>query len=230
VSVNSHLPINARGNAPQKYLAFAPAQPASIKLERCYIGSTIACCGTYRVFENCLAQCGRQIELNVAVLPATGDKVEPDPLFYFAGGPGGAATFMAPLFKAEFSELNKTRDIVMVDQRGAGGSNLLACPSPDKPFDVSDGATLSAYAEACLKRIYSDPRWYTTCDNVDDVNEVRQAPGYDKINISGGLYGGTVVQVNLLQHPETVRAALIYNSTLLDYPFFKHIANSSQRA
>jgi pimeloyl-ACP methyl ester carboxylesterase len=65
---------------------------------------------------------------------------------------------------------------------------------------------------------------------VDDVNEVRQALGYDKINISGGSYGGTVVQVYLLQYPETVRTAIINNSTLIDYPIFEHIAASSQRA
>ena len=62
------------------------------------------------------------------------------------------------------------------------------------------------------------------------MNEVRQALGYDKINISGGSYGGTVVQVYLLQHPDTVRTALINNSTLIDYPIFEHLADSSQRA
>jgi pimeloyl-ACP methyl ester carboxylesterase len=206
------------------------AQPAAIQLERCYIGSTIAQCGIYRVFENRSTQSGRQIDLKVVVLPATGEPRAPDPLFYFAGGPGGAATAMAPLFKAEFKALNKMRDIVMIDQRGTGSSHLLMCPNPDQPLDVSDGAALSAYADSCLRRIDADPRWYTTRAYVDDVNEVRQALGYDKINISGGSYGGTVVQVYLLQHPETVRAALINNSTLLDYPIFEHIADSSQRA
>lgn len=207
-----------------------PARPAPIELETCYIGSTIAKCGTYRVFENRKTMQGRQIDLKIAVLPATGERVEPDPLFYFAGGPGGAATYEAPLFKREFSELNKTRDIVLIDQRGTGGSNLLICPQPDKPFDVSDAAALSAYAEACLNRFDADPGWYTTRAYVDDVNEVRQALGYDKINISGGSYGGTVVQVYLRQHPETVRTALINNSTLIDYPIFENIAGSSQRA
>ena len=55
------------------------------------------------------------------------------------------------MLKTEFSELNKTRDIVLIDQRGTGGSNLLMCPKPDKPFDVTDAAALSAYAKSCLK-------------------------------------------------------------------------------
>ncbi len=210
--------------------AGAAARAASIQLEDCSIGNVTAQCGTYRVYENRLTHNGRQIDLKLAVLPATGDQVEPDPLFYFTGGPGGAATDVAPMLKVELSKLNKTRDIVLIDQRGTGGSNLLICPKPDKPFDVSDAAALSAYAKSCLAGLKADPSWYTTRAYVDDVNDVRQALGYDKINISGGSYGGTVVQVYLLQHPDTVRTALINNSTLIDYPIFEHIAASSQRA
>jgi pimeloyl-ACP methyl ester carboxylesterase len=213
----------------------AAQRTSSIKLGNCSIGFTRAKCGTYRVYENRSTMSGRQINLKIAVLPATGsaatgDRVEPDPLFYFAGGPGGAATAVAPMLKTELAELNKTRDIVLIDQRGTGGSNLLMCPTPEKPFDVTDAEALSAYAQSCLKGLDADPRWYTTRAYVDDVNEVRQALGYDKINISGGSYGGTVVQVYLQQHPETVRTALINNSTLIDYPIFEHIADSSQRA
>lgn len=203
---------------------------AQIKLEACTIGNAQARCGTHRVYENRSTRAGRQIDLKIVVLPATGDQVEPDPLFYFTGGPGGAATDSAPMFKTEFAELNKTRDIVLIDQRGTGGSNLLRCPKPDKPFAVSDTAAFSAYVEACLKGLDGDPRRYTTRAYVDDVNEVRQALGYDQINISGGSYGGTVVQVYVQQHPQTVRTAIINNSTLIDYPIFEHIADSSQRA
>jgi pimeloyl-ACP methyl ester carboxylesterase len=213
----------------------ATRRSSSIKLEECPIGSAWAQCGTHRVYENRSANSGRQIDLKIVVLPATGgdatrDHVEPDPLFYFAGGPGGAATDVTSLLKTELSELNKTRDIVLIDQRGTGGSNLLMCPKPEKPFEVSDAAAIAAYAESCLKNLDADPRWYTTRAYADDVNEVRQALGYDQINISGGSYGGTVVQVYLLQHPETVRTALINNSTLIDYPIFEHLADSSQRA
>jgi pimeloyl-ACP methyl ester carboxylesterase len=207
-----------------------PQRTWPIELEDCTIGSAAAKCGTYRVSENRSAGSGRQIDLRIAVLPATTDQVEPDPLFYFTGGPGGAATAVASMLKTEFRTLNETRDIVLIDQRGTGGSNLLMCPKPDKPFDVTDAAALSAYAKACMGNLAADPSWYTTRAYVDDVNEVRQALGYDKINISGGSYGGTVVQVYLLQHPATVRTALINNSTLIDYPIFEHLADSSQRA
>ena len=106
----------------------ATQRSSSITLEDCVIGNAAAQCGTYRVYENRSAHSGRQIDLKIAVLPATGDHVKPDPLFYFAGGPGGAATDVASMLKTELSELNKTRDIVLIDQRGTGGSNLLHVP------------------------------------------------------------------------------------------------------
>jgi hypothetical protein len=49
-------------------------------------------CGALEVFENRATKKGRMISLNIVVYPATGDKREPDPLVYFAGGPGSAAT------------------------------------------------------------------------------------------------------------------------------------------
>ena len=64
---------------------------------------------------------------------------------------------------------------------------------------------------------------------MDDMNEVRQALGYEKINIAGESYGATVVQVYLNEHPETVRTATILRGTLLEYPIFEHFADSSQR-
>ncbi len=131
--------------------AVTAQRSSSIKLEDCTIGNVTAQCGTYRVYENRSVRSGRQIDLKIAVLPATSDHAEADPLFYFAGGPGGAATDVAPMLKTEFSELNKTRDIVLVDQRGTGGSNLLMCPEPAEPFDVTDTMALSAYAQACLR-------------------------------------------------------------------------------
>src|SRR5215217_579 len=45
-------------------------------------------CGTYEVFENRAAKKGRKIPLRVVVLPALGPDRLPDPVVYFAGGPG----------------------------------------------------------------------------------------------------------------------------------------------
>jgi pimeloyl-ACP methyl ester carboxylesterase len=212
-----------------------PQRTSAVKLEDCVIGNVAAQCGTYRMYETRSANSGRQIDLKIVVLPATGgtstrDQVEPDPFFYFAGGPGGVASAYVPTFKTELRELNRTRDIVLIDQRGTGGSQPLSCPPLNDVSGPSDGDGLVPYYESCLKELNADLNWYTTKTYVDDVNEVRQALGYDKVNIAGESYGGTVVQIYLNEHPETVRTAAVLRSTLLDYPILEHFADSSQRA
>lgn len=57
-------------------------------------------CGTYEVFENRAARTGRKIPLRVVVVPASGPGRLPDPIAYFAGGPGEASIPIG-LFKAE---------------------------------------------------------------------------------------------------------------------------------
>ena len=74
---------------------------------------------------------GLKITLNIAVLPALGLKVQPDPLFVLAGGPGQAATDLAELVDEFMRRIRRERDIVLVDQRGTGDSNPLDCEFVD---------------------------------------------------------------------------------------------------
>src|SRR5258707_10778120 len=83
-----------------------------------------ALCATFAVWENRDRKSGRRIGLNIVVLPAVGPEHAPDAIFMLHGGPGGAATDLARglgLFQA----LRARRDVVLVDQRGPGGSNPL---------------------------------------------------------------------------------------------------------
>ncbi len=78
------------------------AQPAegesSLELETCELTvpgtplSTVAECGWLEVAENPDEPEGRKIQLRIARVPARGRTTEPDPLIFFAGGPGQAAT------------------------------------------------------------------------------------------------------------------------------------------
>src|SRR6185369_11826170 len=103
--------------------------PPSLTLKDCQIkglqGS--AKCGTLEVFENRATKKGRKISLNIIVLPATSDKREPDPLVYFAGGPGSAATEDAVGIAMAFPQIREHRDLLFVDQRGTGKSHPLDC-------------------------------------------------------------------------------------------------------
>ena len=80
-------------------------------------------CGTFVVPENHAKPDERKIGLRVVVAPAWSEPVGGDAVAYLAGGPGDAATeqWFAEGFQS--SALNLSRDILLVDQRGTGGSN-----------------------------------------------------------------------------------------------------------
>jgi pimeloyl-ACP methyl ester carboxylesterase len=209
------------------------AQNSSIALQPCMLGSTAALCGTLKVYENRAARSGRMIDLRVAVIKAQSDHPAPDPIFYLAGGPGGAATEDARRQQFPFS-LSENHDLVFVDQRGTGGSNRVLIPS-DQP-DLS-GLTpeevdvqLKAWVAKFLSTIDMDPRFYTTSVAMDDLDEVRGALGYDKINLVGYSYGATAAQYYLRQHEDHVRTMALGSGSLLDIPVFERWAHNGQQA
>src|SRR5262249_28014043 len=81
--------------------------------------------GTFTVFEDRAAAGGRRLDLDVVVLRARAATPAPDPLFFLAGGPGQDATTLVDQWVD--SPMREQRDVVLVSQRGAGGSMRLDC-------------------------------------------------------------------------------------------------------
>lgn len=170
-------------------------------------------CGTLEVYEDRAARKGRKINLNIVVLPATSDKREPDPLFYFAGGPGSAATEDAPGIAQLFAKIREHRDLVFVDQRGTGGSNPLNCElfNPNELqsyfgyfFPLDDIRKCRTQLEA-----KADLKLYLTTIAMDDIDDARAALGYDRINLFGGSYGTRAALTYLKRHPQYVRTVTL---------------------
>ena len=170
-------------------------------------------CGTLEVYEDRAARKGRKINLNIVVLPATSAQREPDPLFYFAGGPGSSATEDAPGIAQIFAKIREHRDLVFVDQRGTGGSNPLNC-------DFYNATDLQSYLgyffplediRKCRTQLEpkADLKLYTTTIAMDDIDDARAALGYDRINLFGGSYGTRAALTYLKRHPKHVRAAIL---------------------
>jgi pimeloyl-ACP methyl ester carboxylesterase len=203
-------------NGPRDRMKTVQGQ-GTLHLQPCSPGSYAkgALCGTYEVWEDRKAETGRKIGLNVVVLPARGANRAGDPVFWLEGGPGAAATDSARdeaggLFRA----VRETRDLVFVDQRGTGGSNGLQCSFNDDPSQLRDflGALFPREkVRACRERLEqrANLRLYTTPVAMDDLDEVREALGYDKINLAGASYGTFAAQIYMRQHPEHVRSAFL---------------------
>lgn len=197
--------------------ALAVPDSNSIELSNCTLsmpGSTItaaARCGYLEVPENPADQNGRTIRLHVAVGDASSQSPQADPVFFFAGGPGQAASETWPWIRNALRKLRKDRDIIMVDQRGTGQSNKLQCTS-DQQWDLNaeiDFEEMARETERCLASLEADPRFYTTTIAMQDIDRVRAAMGYDQINLVGVSYGTRAAQVYLKQFPERVRTVTL---------------------
>jgi pimeloyl-ACP methyl ester carboxylesterase len=196
--------------------AGATQEKASLELEPCRLehpyglGSVAARCGRLAVPEDYERPDGTQIELSVAVVPAIAARAKPDPLFLLAGGPGQGAqeAFIGTL--GAFSGIRRERDLVMVDQRGTGGSNKLHCDFPTDALEIEDSPeTLRNLAAQCLETLPGDPRFYTTSVAVRDLDAVRAALGYERINLYGGSYGTRVAQHYARRHPDRTRTVVL---------------------
>ncbi|SEL34854.1 alpha/beta hydrolase fold [Stigmatella aurantiaca] len=169
-----------------------------------------ALCGTYDVFEDRAAKQGRKISLRVVVVPALAAAPEPEPLVLLAGGPGQAATEVTVLKAVD--RIHRVRDILLVDQRGTGASHPLKC-NPAPPDEGLAAKFDDAYREEefrkCLEGYDADPRLYTTPIAMDDLDEVRDALGYPKLNLWGVSYGTRAALVYMRQHPDRVRTAIL---------------------
>src|ERR1041385_2469813 len=171
-------------------------------------------CGTYEVFEDRSAKSGRTIKLKIVVLKSLGSKSAPDAIFPLHGGPGAPATGLVEMAKDMLKPVRQDHDLVFVDQRGTGESNPLICDIADDSHDLASffGGVLPAdKVRACREKLqeHADLRLYTTPIAMDDLDDVRAALGYNKIDLVGLSYGTLASQVYLRQHPEHVRSVFL---------------------
>jgi pimeloyl-ACP methyl ester carboxylesterase len=194
-------------------------------------GPVDASCGTLTVFENRQTRQGRQIALNIVVLPSLGS-THPDPLFFLAGGPGQGAAQLARQVREIFRQTLKDRDVVLVDQRGTGDSNPLNCRSDTNSLrdaTESDEAVIERLKK-CLSGYDADVRLYTTSIAMDDLDDVRAHLGYDRINLYGGSYGTRAALVYARQHGDRVRAMILDGVAPTDMRLPLYAARDAQRS
>jgi pimeloyl-ACP methyl ester carboxylesterase len=190
----------------------ATTHPA-IVLDTCRLPGLDAAarCGSYEVWENRETKAGRRINLDIAIVPARMRAKDPDPIVVFAGGPGQGAVSLASQVMPLFTKLNDTRDVLFVDQRGTGNSNPLDCAEEDDQSlqALFEDALPQRLVAKCLGELDADPRLYVTSIAVEDLDEVRAALGYARLNLWGGSYGTRVALEYLRRHGDRVRTMIL---------------------
>ncbi len=169
--------------------------------------------GTLAVREIRAAARSGFIHLPIVRVRATGPQ-SAEPVFWLHGGPGQSNL----AFPRVDYFLNR-HDHVMVGYRGVDGSTTLDCPEVSKAIrkhgdllaEPATAAIRDGFA-ACAARLRSSGvhlDGYTPIDVVDDIEEVRRALGYEKINLLAESFGTRIAYLYALKYPERVHRSIL---------------------
>ena len=130
---------------------------------------------------------------------------------------------------------SENHDVVLVDERGTGEGHRLDCRSTGSDDELEGylhGPFDPAGARACrdeLARSF-DLTQYSTPNFVEDLDEVRAAMGYEKINLNGGSFGTYAGLMYTRRYPERVRTAFLNSLVPLSNRVPLYHASASQGA
>jgi pimeloyl-ACP methyl ester carboxylesterase len=178
--------------------------------------TTSAFCAPFPVPENRDIAEGRKIDLRLALIKSDAATADRDLVVYLAGGPGQSAIDSWPQMAPALAPLRKHHHVLLLDQRGTGGSHALRC-KPEKDVETEsenenfDAAKMRQATRDCLALVEkeADPRHYTTSDAVADLEGVRQALGGPTFDLVGVSYGTRMAQQYAMRHPEGVRSIVL---------------------
>jgi len=120
-----------------------------------------------------------------------------------AGGPGQAAVPLLDPIAAALGTALDTRELVVFDQRGTGGSGRLSCSAL-----AGDGGTSSVVGR-CAQQLGPGRIAYTTAESVEDIESVRAALGVDRLVLMGTSYGTKVALAYAAAHPDHVERLVL---------------------
>ncbi len=177
-------------------------------------GALDADCGTLVVPENRTDPGSRLIALPVTRIRST-SSTPAEPIFILQGGPGHTNMVFTPA-----SRLTEGHDVVLVGYRGVEGSSVLDCPEVVSALkssaDLVEEETFERSAEAfadCAQRLTDegvDLDGYSLPQRVDDLEAVRVALGYERINLVSESVGTRTAMIYAWRYPEALhRSAMI---------------------
>jgi pimeloyl-ACP methyl ester carboxylesterase len=177
-------------------------------------------CGTLFVPETRGSASTRSIPLRVVVVPALAAQPLGDPWVELVGGPGNAASDFARQFVEDLAYIRQSRDVVLIDQRGTGGSNPLYCPELSLHQISSFPARFPTDdVSRCRERLAAnaDLARYGSADAAEDLEAVRQWLGYSTLNLFGSSYGTRVALEYLRRYPQHTRSVMLWGVVPPDF-------------
>ena len=170
--------------------------------------------GTITVPENRHNSNSRLIHLPVIRIHALSGNPN-EPLFGLSGGPGMSNMSFRPV-----DSLLYDHDFVIVGYRGVDGSTVLNCPEVSEAFkndeeDLLNEQSMRKIGEAWeksfnrLESLGIDLNGYTIPETVEDLEAVRKALNYNRINLISESYGTRIAYIYGLMYPQIIHRSVM---------------------
>ena len=199
-----------------------PSELQKLTIENCHVKGIRqqVQCGTLVTPENYAKPNGENININFVVLPAIDNSKDKLPLMFLAGGPGQAASELAGMLYARFNEIRKTRDLILIDQRGTGESHPIKCEDVEdiNPYSLLPEDLKLTDIEKCIGEFKGDLSQYSSENAIRDFDAVRQALGHQQVHIYGGSYGTRAGLVYMRMFPDSLKSVVLDSVGPIEVP------------
>jgi pimeloyl-ACP methyl ester carboxylesterase len=193
-------------------LAAQPAAGASIPFTPCSDSAVFSCASLPVPLDRSGAVPG-SLALSVRRRLA-GTRPTTSAVVGLAGGPGQAAVPLSEFIAEAIAPALHTRDLLVFDQRGTGGSDPLGCGA----VEHFNGGSVSHLFERCALQIGPARASFTSEESVRDIESLRIAGGYEKLVLYGTSYGTKVALEYAQEYPQHVEALVLDSVVPVDGP------------
>jgi pimeloyl-ACP methyl ester carboxylesterase len=160
------------------------------------------------------------IQLPVAIHRATSPSRRPNAIVIPSGGPGFPGVDAINYWSEQ--PIGRDHDVITYDQRGTGtAAPSLECPEHDEAFidtllhadpPAAERQRIADAMQACRARVEGngiDLGDYDSEASADDLDDLRQALGYDRWTIVGVSYGARLALASMRSHPEHLESVIL---------------------
>jgi pimeloyl-ACP methyl ester carboxylesterase len=175
--------------------------------------------------------------------PASGTADAKGTIVAEEGGPGFPATGSAPEYRALFRPLLATRNLLLVDSRGTGGSALIDCQDlqgfPGKTITPRFNAMVAACGRRLARALPGRPAGatpasdlYATAYATHDLADVIRALHAGPVDLYGDSYGSWFAQSFASRYPGLLRSVVLDSTYSLVHlsPWYASTATTARSA
>ncbi|MBV8735408.1 MAG: alpha/beta fold hydrolase [Solirubrobacterales bacterium] len=128
-----------------------------------------------------------------------------EPIVAMEGGPGYPSTGSAASYLFMIGSLHRRHDLILMDQRGTGGSDAIDCTGVQDYDALARPDHYSAVVAACARRLAGRANAYGSAAVAEDLRAVLEAIHVRKVDLYGDSYGSYAAQVFAVHYPRFVR-------------------------